>query len=264
MNKEYLLFLEVLRNLELEKALDLIRLEKPQACSLLEIGAGTGWQAKKFFEKGYQVEAIDLSRSEYVNHRVWDVKDYDGHKIPFPADSFDVIFSSNVLEHIPHVTQFQSELHRVLKPDGIAVHILPSGSWRFWTNLTYYPYAFNFLLEKVFARGPANKNDDAPVASEALSSGPSGRVGLNKIIYLLVPHRHGEKGNTLTEIYYFSKRRWKNLFENTGWKIKKYTTNRIFYTGHLLFGATVPIEKRGSISPILGSSCHLFLLKKDS
>jgi hypothetical protein len=42
-----------------------------------------------------------------------------------------------VLEHIPPTYNFQKEILRVLKPGGWAVHVIPSGSWRLWSNITY-------------------------------------------------------------------------------------------------------------------------------
>ena len=50
--------------------------------------------------------------------------DYDGKKIPFEDNTFNVIYSSNALEHIPHTFEFQKEILRALKPDGYAFHIL--------------------------------------------------------------------------------------------------------------------------------------------
>jgi len=125
--------------------LELIRLHElgtvagllPGCGRVLEIGAGTGWQAQALAAKGYEVSAIDLPDCNLSAHRVWPVADYDGVQIPFADHTFDVVYSSNVLEHVPHVVAFQSELHRVLKPSGLAIHVVPSGSWRFWTNLTH-------------------------------------------------------------------------------------------------------------------------------
>jgi SAM-dependent methyltransferase len=138
--KESLEHLAALRRFELEFA----RHAFPHGGKLLEIGAGTGWQAQALQAQGFDVEAIDLSGSNYREHRVFPVVDYDGHRIPSGDASFDVVFSSNVLEHIPHVEEFQHEIHRVLKPGGVAVHIVPSSSWRFWTNLTHILKSWKF------------------------------------------------------------------------------------------------------------------------
>lgn len=45
--------------------------------------------------------------------------------IPFPDDSFDVILSSHVLEHIPDDRAAMAELRRVLKPSGWALLDVP-------------------------------------------------------------------------------------------------------------------------------------------
>ena len=45
--------------------------------------------------------------------------------IRFPADSFDVIYASHVLEHVPDDQQAMRELHRVLRPGGWAVLQVP-------------------------------------------------------------------------------------------------------------------------------------------
>ena len=63
--------------------------------------------------------------------------DYDGYTLPFGDREFEIVYSSNLLEHVPHLVDFQREIHRVLRPGGCVVHVLPSSSWRFWTNVTH-------------------------------------------------------------------------------------------------------------------------------
>lgn len=123
--------LEAIRLYEIEHVLTL--LGESGNKKLLEIGGGTGWQAKFLSQRGFEVESIDVS---FVDNKVWPVKIYDGFHIPFDSDEFDLVFSSNVLEHIPHVVEFQAEIQRVLKNGGCALHLVPSSSWRFWSNIT--------------------------------------------------------------------------------------------------------------------------------
>jgi SAM-dependent methyltransferase len=146
--------LHEMRLAELDLAMALL----PKHGKVLEIGAGTGWQARTLAAAGYDVCAIDLALSNYAGHRVWPIVDYDGRSIPYDSGSFDVVFSSNVLEHIGHVREFQHEIHRVLKPEGRAVHLLPSSSWRFWTNVTY--------LMKYWRPPPAHGEHAANALSE--------------------------------------------------------------------------------------------------
>jgi SAM-dependent methyltransferase len=206
----------------------------------LEIGAGAGWQTRALAERGYAVEAIDTEGSCYEQERVWPVIIYDGHVIPFDDESFDVVFSSNVLEHIPRVEQFQEEIKRVLKVGGAAVHILPSASWRIWTSATHY-----LQLCKEVMRSPASLR--------------------GKLYYLRCnryPPRHGESGSALTEVYTFSKRAWIKLFGATGWIVEKTYSNNLFYTGHSILDSLLPLRVRHWMSYVLGSSCNVIYLKK--
>lgn len=125
--------LQAIRSYELDVVLHML----PTEGRLLEIGAGTGWQAHELETRGYDVSAIDLLSSNYRENRVWPVTDYDGKKIPFEDKTFDIVFSSNVLEHIPHIREFQKEILRILKPEGCVLHVLPSSSWRFWSSITH-------------------------------------------------------------------------------------------------------------------------------
>jgi len=124
--------LEAIRSFELAILIQML----PSDGRLLEIGSGSGWQAKALEENGFSVSGIDLATSKYKEKKVWPVVEYDGSNIPFEDNEFDIVFSSNVLEHIPHAREFQHEIHRVLKPAGCVMHVLPSSSWRCWTIIT--------------------------------------------------------------------------------------------------------------------------------
>lgn len=145
---------------------------------------------------------------------------YDGKRIPFRDNAFDLVFSSNVLEHIPHIVAFQAEIRRVLKKEGCVIHILPSGSWRAWTNVSHVLRRWKW------------------------------------------PRPHGEHAaNAVSEIVYFSRHYWANLFQKTGWHIVAYRTNKLFYTGQSIFDRRLSIAGRRRLSTVLGSSCHIYVLR---
>jgi SAM-dependent methyltransferase len=53
-----------------------------------------------------------------------------GEAIPFPNDHFDVVYSTNVLEHVNVPSKVLAEIIRVLKPGGCAQIVVPNyGSW---------------------------------------------------------------------------------------------------------------------------------------
>src|SRR5436309_261412 len=89
-------FLHTIREHEIE----MISKHFAPGARILEIGGGTGYQAKLLADRGFKVATIDVGTSNYKDERVFPVTEYDGKVFPFPDATFDVVFSSNVLEHI--------------------------------------------------------------------------------------------------------------------------------------------------------------------
>jgi SAM-dependent methyltransferase len=254
-------FVRGLRQAELELALREIASRKPAGSSVVEIGGGGGWQARMLADAGFAVRSFDLAGNQYSAHRVFPIEDYDGHRIPAADATFDIAFSSNVLEHIAHERAFQAELHRVLRPDGIAVHLLPTASWRLWTLAAHYPRLVKVATGKLVGRrlGGGQPADAAAVATRAGWRGKAQRLRR-----ILVSERHGEVGNTVSELWHFSRHRWTPLFEDTGWRVVSHGTNGLFYTGYSVLGWQLSLTARRRLSGLLGASCHLYVLEKAS
>lgn len=178
--------------------------------------------------------------------------------------SFDVIFSSNVLEHIPHVIEFQKEIRRVVKDTGVIIHLLPTNSWKLWATILQYPMFFRmgvkWLMEKVGIK-PTEKNKtyNNDLFFDEVNSKYK-KLGLFSLISRILPRRHGEQGNYFTEYYYFTKQAWTKVF-NPYFLIKEYSTNRLFYTGNGTLPSNTSISKRRIAAFWLGSACHVFILK---
>jgi SAM-dependent methyltransferase len=244
--------LEAIRTYELDLVLKVL----PGGGRVLEVGAGSGWQARRLAARSFVVEAIDLADTIYKDGRVWPVQEYDGIRIPFPDKSFDIVFTSNVLEHIPHVEAFQAELLRVLKPEGLCVHVLPTAAWRFWTTAAHYVAVVKVGARWLFARrsrpGQARGTPTERVPEQSW---------LQKLRGLLVPTRHGEHGNGVSELYLFSRFRWRALFRRFGWSVRQLKPNCLFYTGYAILGDRLSLAARHALSYPLGSSCHIFVLK---
>jgi len=56
--------------------------------------------------------------------------------IDYPAESFDVIYCSHVLEHVPDDKKALREFYRVLKSDGFAILIVPLSAGKTFEDLT--------------------------------------------------------------------------------------------------------------------------------
>lgn len=247
---------DYLRDLRTFELTNVIKCILPKS-RILEIGAGAGWQAQALSDQGFSVQAIDIEESRYHRHCVWDVVIYDGHNIPFPDESFDVIFSSNVLEHIPHLEVFQEEIKRVLKPSGLAIHVLPSAAWRFWTNITHYPYVLKVLLCGTWLRSPFTRKNQKKAKDSSFKGYKLSQV----LVRAFWPSRHGERGNSITEHYFFSRWYWRTIFRKTGWHVESLTANNIFYTGNVLLGTLLDMNVRQKLSFLLGSSSMTYVVK---
>lgn len=243
--------LRIIREYELQQIINLL----PPTGSILEIGAGAGWQARWLSNKGYQVTAVDIPESRYLQSKVFTIILYDGINLPLLDDSFDIIFSSNVLEHIPDLNKLDQELKRVLRPNGIAVHIVPTSTWRLWTILTHHLYIFRLIADHIKIR--ASKNSDRAIDKFHKNSHLSRMEILSRLLW---PSRHGEHGTVINELYLFSKKSWSRNFHNQNWTIKGCYSTKLFYTGNQILYSRLNISIRSKLSRLLGSSSVIFFL----
>ena len=268
-------FLNKIRAYELQVYLD----HFPAGARILEIGGGTGVQAKILTERGYDIISIDLANSTYSEDKVFDVLDYDGRTLPLEDNSVDIVFSSNVLEHIPHIEAFHSEMKRVLRPGGVGVHAMPTGVWTFWTIVTHYLTALQNVyararqnrFEKARDEGAANKGAVEMETKRDLSPGlvlDTAKEGWRTFRHMrkympeqTFPNRHGEFGNVFTEIWTFSRWWWTRHLKTNGYRLKSAKPMRLFYTGYMFYGPNWSIKSRNFWSRILGSACIIYVVE---
>jgi SAM-dependent methyltransferase len=229
-----------LRVAELDEVMSLF----PATGRVLELGAGTGRQASMIAARGYAVDAVDLPQSGYASAREFPVQDYDGRTLPFPDASFDVVFSSNVLEHVRHLEEMHAEIRRVLKPGGTCIHVLPTHTWRLWTSLASIPAVFQY----------------AHAALTRPTWQRFRRLVLQFGVILLQP-RHGERGIGLSELWSFSPKAWRRNFAANGFVEVCERPVGIFYTGEMVMGAALSLERRRKLADVLGSACHVYQLR---
>jgi len=89
--------------------------------TLLDIGCREGAQSRMFEEAGYEVTSLDIDK-RYEKCVVHDCNE----RLPFDDSSFDVIWSSEVIEHLVNAEEVAHDLRRVLKPGGRLVLTTPN------------------------------------------------------------------------------------------------------------------------------------------
>lgn len=238
----------------------------PKRGRLLEIGAGAGWQAKALATAGFDVVAIDVNLSNYQalrEQRVWPILEYDGVTIPYPDRSFDFVFSSNTLPHIPDLDRALLECWRVLKDDGIAVHILPTVTWRVWT---FFGHFVNYRLFsrawRLLSRGNRDYSSEQNVSAKQKPQLEKNRTVLFSMLKKALPRRLGERGNIFSEAFLFSERAWTAVFRSNRFVVSRVISCGVYNTGHHLLGPRISVVTRQRIAAILGSSCKAYLLRK--
>lgn len=95
---------------------------------ILDLGCGDGNSAR-FFERHFpsaKIEGVDISERSIRQARKRQIQRshfqvYDGQRIPFQKDRFDLILISCVLHHVPPSDRLalMEEVQRVLKPEGL-------------------------------------------------------------------------------------------------------------------------------------------------
>jgi SAM-dependent methyltransferase len=128
---------------------------------ILDYGAGGGRCVYYFRLLGYgafgvniQGRSRNLSLKDKLGIKEDVIFEYDGKKLPFEDDSFDFIFSEQVVEHVDDLDSYLCEAARVLKNDGAAYFSFPhkinpydSHSRRWFAH--YFPKSIRDFLWKI-------------------------------------------------------------------------------------------------------------------
>ena len=134
---------------------------------VLDVGCNTGYGTMRFAPVAGRVVGVDVSPRaiEAARERALDGRpefiQTSGFELPFPAGTFDLVTSFQVLEHVPDATAFLRELARVLRPGGTVILATPNAATRLYPGMTpwnrfhvveYRADELTELLRTVFAR----------------------------------------------------------------------------------------------------------------
>jgi SAM-dependent methyltransferase len=112
---------------------------------VLDFGCGAGQLVDRLRALGYDAYGCDvvLSNDALATGHCRRI-DLEPYRLPFDDDFFDVVISTSVLEHARNPDEYLVEIYRVLKPGGVAMHLLP-GKWYLpWEPHILVPFANYF------------------------------------------------------------------------------------------------------------------------
>lgn len=99
-----------------------------QGRKVLDLGCGGGYDARALQHAGAVVSAMDLGLDCVESARDKGISAFqaDALQTPFADATFDGVYCSNIVEHVPSVPELLDEIGRVLRPGG--------WGWISWTN----------------------------------------------------------------------------------------------------------------------------------
>lgn len=97
------------------------RFHLAKGMKLLDNGCGRGEFLHAFSKCGLITTGTDMS--DYCPNV--QIVDLEVERLPFDDESFDVVFSKSVLEHISNMEHYMAEMKRVLKQGGVIIIMVP-------------------------------------------------------------------------------------------------------------------------------------------
>jgi SAM-dependent methyltransferase len=128
--------------------------------TVLDLGAGAGIVSQMNIRGlAKKVCGIDPDNRVVDNPYLDEGKVAVGENIPYPDESFDLIFADNVLEHLENPMVVFQEIARVLKPGGLFLAKTPN-KWHYMPVLAQLtPHWFHQLVNRLRGR---NASDTFP------------------------------------------------------------------------------------------------------
>jgi len=143
----------------LNRIASLAEFENPR---LLDIGCSVGCTIEAAEKRGWQAFGVDVSDDAVVccRERGLQAQVVDSVRLPFADESFEIVTSWHVIEHVADVTETLSEWQRVLRPGGLLVMETPdadclkvrlqgAGYRRFWAPEHTYTFTSDSLAQFV-------------------------------------------------------------------------------------------------------------------
>jgi len=119
-----------------------------RSLDVLDVGCGSGANSAALAAKGHRLRGVDLSEAGIEKYRQ---RGFDGRVcdiesgLDYPDATFDVVFCSEVIEHMTSPEILAGEMSRVLKPGGLLVLSTPNSAFWLYRLLGVFGYTVSEL-----------------------------------------------------------------------------------------------------------------------
>ena len=144
-----------------------VRIEKniPEKSKFLDVGCSAGYSLMRAFQDlNCEVEGIDADPGSHgVGRFIKDmvktviIKQGFAENLPFENESFDVVYSSHVLEHVNDEAKALDEMKRVLKKNGVLIIGMPTASMAILNYISQFTFTTHIKIYEFF-RNSFSKN----------------------------------------------------------------------------------------------------------
>ncbi len=114
--------------LHLHVAKRVAHLDKDRCARILDLGCGTGaFLTRLHAEQHTELNGVDIKRPDFdMPGIIFSEADLDSGKLEYEDNSFDIITSIEVFEHIENIGMLLKEISRILKPEGTLLITTPN------------------------------------------------------------------------------------------------------------------------------------------
>jgi|TARA_B110000495_G_C22898326_1_gene524147 SAM-dependent methyltransferase len=242
-------WLHLMRQDELNVALK--KFPKGKNIKILELGGGDGYIAKCLAEQNYDIISTDIN-PKFPS--MFPVRKIIDEKLDFSPETFDLIFTSQVIAHVENLELFFDEVKKVLKKDGLMINLVPSTGWWIITNFWHYvltPYNFLKFLKKSNIK---NNQGESNIKKTEINL-------IKRIINYLFLHPLGNSSSFIYELKKFSKNSWIQLFKKYQFKIVEIDKSTYSYSGYFVLKMKL-MNFRKIISKYILPTTYCFVLQK--
>lgn len=203
-----------IREKELKLVLDEVELNRD--VKLLEIGCGNGFQTLILMEHLDSVIPTDVTQTR-LRTRLKNFVKCSAENLPFRGQAFDVVYMSQVLEHIKRRNLALKETRRVLNVrSGILISVVPTSFWKILSVICYY-FILLFLYVPRFIFGNYRQHISLQYIGSSVHHGEC-RNDQGRLSAYLLPKPHGEYQNNLEEYVAYRECSWIRLIESSGFE----------------------------------------------
>ncbi|MBM4127878.1 MAG: class I SAM-dependent methyltransferase, partial [Nitrospira sp.] len=97
---------------------------------VLDLGCGAGRTVYAYRDAGFDACGFDikdyLSLRDESDRRHFSIGFDEGNRLPFADEQFDLVISEQVFEHVKDQAPLLRELHRIMRPGGLSLHVFPA------------------------------------------------------------------------------------------------------------------------------------------